>query len=256
MNAEERQMLTDLFERVRSAGAQSRDPQAEGFINDGVRALPYAPYVLAQTVLIQQQALEAASRQIQELQAQAAPQQETSFLGGLGKALFGGPQPGNSSPQPGYRPAPPQGYAPQQQGYPPQQPAYPPQQAYAAPPAGPWSAAPQASGGGFMSGALQTAAGVAGGLAVADLMGNLLGGHRGGGAGLFGNAGYDSGDAEVVHETVNNYYDAPQEGQHGQDANWAGPNGQDTPQDASFDDSGNFDSGNFDDGSGGGGIDT
>ena len=108
MNAEERQMLTDLFERVRSAGAQSRDPQAESFINDAVRALPYAPYVLAQTVLIQQQALEAASRQIQELQAHAAPQQETSFLGGLGKALFGGPQAPTARRQPGYRPAPPQ----------------------------------------------------------------------------------------------------------------------------------------------------
>lgn len=124
MNADERQMLADLFERVRSAGAQARDPQAESFINDAVRALPFAPYVLAQTVLIQQQALEAASRRLQELQAQAAPQGETSFLGGLGKALFGGPSAPASAPPQNYRPAPAQPYPPQQ-GYP-QQPGYAP----------------------------------------------------------------------------------------------------------------------------------
>ena len=247
MNADERQLLTDLFERVRVAGSQSRDPQAESFINDAVRALPYAPYVLAQTVLIQQQALEAASRRIQELQAQGAPQEETSFLGGLGKALFGGPSAPAPGAPPNYRPAPQPQYAPQQ-GYPQQQ-SYPPQQGYAPPPAGPWGAAPQAPGG-FMSGALRTAAGVAGGIAVADLFGNLLGGRGGGGSGLFGNAGYGGG--EVVHETVNNYYDSPPDGHQGQDVNdWSDPNAQqDFTQDASFDDSGNFDDGS------GGSIDT
>ena len=37
-----------------------------------MRAPPYAPYVLAQTVLVQQHALEAASQRIAELEAQAA----------------------------------------------------------------------------------------------------------------------------------------------------------------------------------------
>jgi uncharacterized protein len=248
MNAEERQLLTDLFERVRGAGAQSRDPQAESFINDAVRAMPFTPYVLAQTVLIQQQALEAASRRIQELQTQGAPQEETSFLGGLGKALFGSPSASAPGAPPSYRPASQQQYAPQQ-GYAQPQ-GYPPQPAFAPPPAGPWGAAPQSSGGGFMSGALRTAAGVAGGIAVADLFGNLLGGHGGGGSGLFGNAGYGGG--EVVHETVNNYYDNPPEGPKGQDVNdWSDSNSQqDLTQDASFDDSGNFDDGS------GGSIDT
>ena len=71
MTPEERQMLAGLFERVGSTAATPRDPQAEDFINDAVRAQPHAPYVLAQTVLVQQQALENASRRLAELEAQA-----------------------------------------------------------------------------------------------------------------------------------------------------------------------------------------
>ena len=56
MTPEERQMLAGLFERVASTAATPREPEAEAFINDAVRAQPHAPYVLAQTVLVQQQA--------------------------------------------------------------------------------------------------------------------------------------------------------------------------------------------------------
>ena len=96
MTPEERQMLADLFERVRGAAANPRDPQAEAFINDAVRAVPFAPYVLAQTVLVQQHALEGAAQRIAELEAQAKsaaqqPAQDTSFLGSIGRTIFGGP---------------------------------------------------------------------------------------------------------------------------------------------------------------------
>ena len=64
MTPEERQMLGGLFQRVNSAAATQRDPEAESFINDAVRAAPHSPYVLAQTVLVQQQALEAAANRI------------------------------------------------------------------------------------------------------------------------------------------------------------------------------------------------
>ena len=93
MSPEERQMLADLFERIRANAAAPRDPQAEAFINDAVRQQPFAPYILAQTVLVQQQALEGAAHRISELEAQtraSAPAQETSFLGSLGRSLFGG----------------------------------------------------------------------------------------------------------------------------------------------------------------------
>ena len=71
MTPEERQMLGGLFQRVNSAAATQRDPEAESFINDAVRAAPHAPYVLAQTVLVQQQALEAAANRISQLEAAA-----------------------------------------------------------------------------------------------------------------------------------------------------------------------------------------
>src|SRR5580693_965634 len=105
MTPEERQMLEGLFERIKAAGATPRDPQAETFINDAVRAAPFAPYVLAQTALVQQHALEAAARRIAELEAvtrQGAEQQpeQGSFLGNLGRSIFGGGAP-SEPPRPG-----------------------------------------------------------------------------------------------------------------------------------------------------------
>src|SRR5271170_6955459 len=94
MTPEERQMLGRLFQRVNSAAATQRDPEAESFINNSVRAAPHAPYVLAQTVLVQQQALEAAANRISQLEAAAQQgveqsQEHGSFLGNLGKTIFG-----------------------------------------------------------------------------------------------------------------------------------------------------------------------
>ena len=45
MTPQERQMLGDLFERVKAAGATPRDAEAEAFINDAVHAAPFSPYV-------------------------------------------------------------------------------------------------------------------------------------------------------------------------------------------------------------------
>ena len=107
MTPEERQMLAGLFERVNATGAAPRDAQAEAFINDAVRAAPFAPYVLAQTVLVQQHALEAAAHRIAELEAamhEAGPQQQEqgSFLGNLGRSIFGSGAP-SASPAPRLR---------------------------------------------------------------------------------------------------------------------------------------------------------
>ncbi|WP_374307030.1 DUF2076 domain-containing protein [Methylocella sp.] len=123
MSPEERQLIQGLFDRIKAAGDGPRDKEAEAFINDAVRALPYAPYLLAQTTIVQDQALRAANDRLQQLEAEVAdlnerlrqapqPQQGGGFLGGLG-SLFGGGQ-----PQP--RPEPPQGYGqrqPQQGGW-------------------------------------------------------------------------------------------------------------------------------------------
>ena len=172
-------------------------PKPKSFISDAVRAAPHAPYVLAQTVLVQQQALEAAANRISQLEAatQQGPQQNEehgSFLGNLGKTIFGS---GPSSPPPrpdpeqqAYQraaPPPPRGYAPPQGGYPPQ--GYPQQPGGYPQQPGPWSQPQPSGGGGFLQNAASTATGVAGGVVLGNLLGGLFGGH-GGGGGLFGGA--------------------------------------------------------------------
>jgi uncharacterized protein len=240
----ERQMLTSLFERVASTGSTPRDPEAEGFIDDCIRAQPHAPYVLSQTVLVQQQALEATAKRIQELEAQAksqaAPHEETSFLGNLGKSLFGGST--SAPPRSNYdasayarQPDPNYGRAPQ--NYPPQQPAQ----------SGPWGAQQAPAGGGFLQSALTTATGVAGGMVLANALGGMFGGHSGG---LFGGGtgpGFGGGD------TINNFYETAPDaaGQHAQDVLQDQDQDQDDAQGAGYDSGG--DSGGFD---GGGGSDT
>jgi hypothetical protein len=247
MTPEERQMLGGLFQRVNAAAATPRDAEAETFINDAVRAAPHAPYVLSQTVLVQQHALEAAANRISELEGAAQQsagqsQEQGSFLGNLGKTIFGGGAP-SAPPRPSadpqayqrtqaappsqaYPPPPPQGYPPPPQGYPPQP--------------GPWSQ--PSRGGGFLQNAASTAAGVAGGVALGNLLGGLFGGH---GGGLFGGgAGNASflGDGNRPEMTeINNYYDDRGD-RGGGDATQFDP-GAPGVQDANFD---NLDDSTFD----------
>ena len=212
MTPDERQMLSGLFERVNGAGSQQRDPQAEAFINDAVRSAPFAPYVLSQTVLVQQQALEAAAHRIAELEAvaqEAAERQQGQqggFLGGLSSIFGGGSSNAPQRPDPSaYRGPvpPPRGYAPPAPA--PQPDPYQGQQ----PPRGPWGAPPAGGGGGFLQNAMSTATGVAGGVVLGNLIGGLFGGGHGGG-GLFGGG---SAMAQPT-ETINNYYEnSPDAGQ-------------------------------------------
>jgi len=221
MSPEERQLLNGLFDRTRGAAANPRDREAEALITDAVKAQPYAPYLLAQTVLVQEQALRAANDRLQELEAQLQQaeaqlqqQQSGGFLSGLG-SLFGG-----NNPPP--RPQPPQGgpwgQQPPQGGSPQGGSPWGQQQQYAPPPpqGGPWGGAPQSGqwggvpqqGGGFLKGALGAAAGVAGGVLLADSIRNLMGGHNnslGIGDGFGGGSGISSGlgGGETV---INNYY--------------------------------------------------
>ncbi|MFJ5489140.1 DUF2076 domain-containing protein, partial [Hansschlegelia beijingensis] len=68
MNAHERSLIAGLFERIRGAEAAYRDPEAENFIADQVRRQPHAPYAMAQTLIVQNQSLEAARARIEELE--------------------------------------------------------------------------------------------------------------------------------------------------------------------------------------------
>ncbi len=218
MSPEERQLLQGLFDRMRASAAGPRDREAEAFIADAVRQQPYAPYLLSQTVIVQDQALRAANERLQQLEAQVqdyqrqgGPAQQPGsggFLSGLGSLFGGGGQP--QQPQPQSRSPWNQGAAPPPPSY--GQPSYPPQ-GYAPQPSGPWGGGQpqQASGGGFLHGALGAAAGVAGGVLLADSIKGLFGGHNNGlgiAAGVPGlgeGLGGLGGGGETV---VNNYYGA------------------------------------------------
>ena len=204
MSPDERQMLAGLFQRISAMGGAPRDRDAEAMIGDAVKSLPFAPYVMAQTVLVQEQQLGAASARVLELEAQlrdmqshAAPADSGGFLGSIGKSLFGGPAP--AAPRPSAFNQPPQGGPWGQPQQPPQyQPA--PQQYQPGPQYQQPMGAPQRSGGGFMSGALGAAAGLAGGVLMADSIKGMFGSHSnplGDTAGsLFGGSHADAGGAQ------------------------------------------------------------
>ena len=248
MSPEERQLLASLFDRVRSAGSTQRDADAESFINQSVRDQPYAPYFLAQAVIMQEQGMKAAADRIQQLEArvheleqQGADNhqqgQSGGFLGGIG-SLFGGGQQ--------QRAAAPQGGTPQQgrlyDDYARNAPQSGPWAGQPQPqPSGPWSqqASAPSAGGSFLRGALGTAAGVAGGVMLAESLSSLFSPHLGGtGGGLFGGnagSGLFGGTAaeQPVQETIiNNNYFGNDDNSDQSAADYA----QDAAQDAQDDD--------------------
>jgi uncharacterized protein len=173
MTPEERQLVTGLFDRMRNYSLPEKDGEAETLINERVRALPDAPYMLVQSVLVQEQALEEADSRIKALEERVRtlesgqrPSGSGSFLGGLfGSRPAADTARGPSVPVVGAR-ATPSTYAGPQPGTPLQAPP---------PAATPWSAAaPGGGGGSFLRTAMATAAGVAGGILVAGAIRDLM----------------------------------------------------------------------------------
>ena len=238
MTSQEEQMLNSLVERVNSTQLTEKDPDAAALLERGFSANHDAVYVLAQSVLVQNIALEQARAQLTQAQQQIEqlkqqPAHSSSFLGGL----LGHRDPAPPAYQPVYTPqAAPEyqtpynpgpgygsGYAPGQgyQGAPYGGPAY----------GGPQYGPPQGSAfgqGSFLRGAAQTAAGVAAGaLAFEGVEALLHGGfgHPGMGMGMGGwgmpGVGYGMGPGmgmgyeRPMEETIvnNNYYDSPGGGQ-------------------------------------------
>src|SRR5271155_1338986 len=94
MEPQERDLITTLLTRLKSASGQPKDPEADALIRQAMTQIPDAPYYLVQTVLIQDLSLHNAQNRIAELERQVTEAQQqaarpTSFLGGL----FGSPQP-------------------------------------------------------------------------------------------------------------------------------------------------------------------
>jgi hypothetical protein len=182
MTQDERNMLNDLANKLAKTPTPPKDPEAEEFIRTRIGSRPDALYLMTQTVLIQNLALEQAKKQIEELQqraGQGAP---------AGGSFLGQQQP--SSPYAG------SSYAA----------AAAPPSSYGAPPSMQAPANPTFSGGGapsFLRGAAQTAAGVAAGALAFEGIRSLFS-HPGYGSGLGG-----FGGSPVEETVVNNYYDNP-----------------------------------------------
>ena len=154
MQPQERELIAGLFDRLRPFESQPRDPEADALIGDSIARQPAAPYLLAQTVLVQEQALKAAQQRIAELEARAGGAAGSS--GFLGSAPRLGPW--------GAQPAPAQSQADAPRGAPPSR--SPLQAALSGQPAG---------GGGFLRSAMATAAGVAGGALLFEGIRSLMG---------------------------------------------------------------------------------
>ena len=166
-NRQDQQAIDELFDRIEDVARNTppRDSDAERLIQQRLREYPPAPYYIAQTILIQEQALRQAQERVAELEASQRP--SSGFLGGL----FG-----DSEPQ--RRPSRSRG---------------------------PWDRQPDAyderrGQGGFLAGAAQTALGVTGGMLLGSAIAGMLTGgahadEHGGDApaGQAGDEGYDSG---------------------------------------------------------------
>jgi hypothetical protein len=150
MQSQEREMIAGLFGRLKPFESQPRDPEAEALIRDLAAGQPAAPYLLVQTVLVQEQALKAAQERIAELEARAGAAPAGGFLGSAPKIGPWGAQPQAAAP-----PAPA---------------SRSPLQA---------AVAPQSGGGSFLRSAMATAAGVDGGALLFEGIRSLMGNNPG-----------------------------------------------------------------------------
>ncbi|WP_018700759.1 DUF2076 domain-containing protein [Amorphus coralli] len=79
MTPNERELLARLFDRIDAASSGPRDSDAEALINERVAANPSAPYRMAQTIAVQDEALKRAEERIRNLESgSGARQPETA----------------------------------------------------------------------------------------------------------------------------------------------------------------------------------
>jgi hypothetical protein len=274
MTPQESTMLNDLVRKVQQTQLPEKDAEAGEVLQQSLGGNPDSIYILAQTVLVQNIALDQAKGQVQQLRQQLqdaqsqfqAPQpvHSTSFLGSLlGRHDAPPLPPQNFPPRPGAAP----------QYYPPT-PGYAPDYA-AAPPVAP------SGGSSFLRSAATTAAGVAAGALAFEGVESILHGFgHGGGGGFggdsFGGGGFGGGglgEQRPEETVINNYYgDDPNQGVGGgereasfgdgsgdrfggdqgaqlDDTSSTGDYSFSDSDDSSFDDSGSFDDGGGDDSS-------
>jgi hypothetical protein len=163
VNHQDRNAIEQLFGKLAGVERQAVAPDAEAasLISSQIARQPSAPYFMAQTIIVQEQALSAAQGRIAQLEQQAASRPAGG--GGFLSGLFGGSSSSARPPQPNAMHAGgPSG----------------PAGSYGAAAGMPMQGTVPGRGGGFLAGAAQTAMGVAGGM----MLGNML-------AGAFGSDG-------------------------------------------------------------------
>ncbi|CAG8999631.1 MAG: hypothetical protein CENE_01610 [Candidatus Celerinatantimonas neptuna] len=160
MDQNTNQLIDNLFARLKDVEKKggSRDRNAESLIEKHVVAQPSAPYYMAQTMIMQEATIKQLHARLEALEKQM--QQNQSHQGGFLSGLFGHR---NTAP----RQTPPNtaGWNSRnaQGNY--NQPQYAPNTGFG-------------RGNSFLGGALQTAAGVAGGVVLGDLMMDMFSHHH------------------------------------------------------------------------------
>jgi hypothetical protein len=181
MDSQDRNAIDQLFERIANVQRQAgpRDSEAEAYLRAHMAQNPAAAYYMAQTIIVQEQALNAAQARIDELEQQ--PSQRAAG-GGLLENLFGGSSRASRSTAAPRRPM-------------------------SAGSRQPWGASPGGglgmgrgmggSGGGFLAGAAQTAMGVAGGVVLGNMLADWLSPDQAAAAGLDQDVGDETDPAEA-----------------------------------------------------------
>ena len=190
MTPQEQEMIGGLIDRVQKTQLAEKDMDAEQMLQQGLGQNPDALYILAQTVLVQKYALEQAQAQLAQAKAQMQhpePKHATSFLGSLlgrnDRSAATTSSAGVSAASSGLSAVCAGGWYPQ----------------YGAPMG-------MGGGGGFLQGAMQTAAGVAAGALAFEGIESLMHGFgHAAGYGGQGFGGFDGGQ-RPAEEVVNNYY--------------------------------------------------
>ncbi|MGI9520588.1 MAG: DUF2076 domain-containing protein [Hyphomicrobiaceae bacterium] len=173
MNDAERELINGLFERMKKFEAIEKDRDVANLVRSHVDLNPDAPYLLAQSVLVQEQALQRAETRIRELQqalhaSQVVPTQSHALSRPDTPDM--GRQSASSVPVVG------QGRRSVADG--------------------------PSAGGGFMAQALSTAAGVAGGMLLASAISNLLSSDAGSSADAASAASQGGAATPVADESV------------------------------------------------------
>ena len=180
MTPDDHRMIQDLFQRLANQGRVTKDVQADRVITDGFRANPDAGYLLVQTALVYEHQMNEQEERIRDLEDQIAQMQQAATapaaapMAGGGSFLGGRIGAGRAGSVPPVAPVPSSPWAAPSQAGAYQQPV--PQRGGVFAGGAPAMAAPAAPG--FFRSALQTAAGVAGGMMVANSLGGLFGGHE------------------------------------------------------------------------------